>query len=240
MYSPQYRRCVVHVTGNNRPTCLTIWQPTTPEICGPVPTGFDRSRKHSSRSRERLPPYCFVASSRSRRRRASAGAPCPTIRTGASAPAGPGSRCCSRSPSRSLRRRRRRRPSRRPCSPSTSTDSTTPSPSTPSCCLGVFWGRPAALGPPWCYSSPCPSLSSSAVQGRQYFGAGWRVRSRRCRKTRALWRRPRAPAPRRWHCKRPETIVFCSVSVKKVYKRLDEALLRLREGQAAIAAFFSV
>jgi hypothetical protein len=23
--------------------------------------------------------------------------------------------------------------------------------------------------------SPCPSLSSSAVQGRQYFGAGWRV-----------------------------------------------------------------
>jgi hypothetical protein len=123
MYSPQYRRCVVHVTGNNRPTCLTIWQPTTPEICGPVPTGFDRSRKHSSRSRERLPPYCFVASSRSRRRRASAGAPCPTIRTGASAPAGPGSRCCSRSPSRSLpptahprrrqiRRRRRQAPLR--------------------------------------------------------------------------------------------------------------------------------
>jgi hypothetical protein len=163
------------------------------------------SKNTHSRWRERVPPYyCFVASSRPRRRRASAGAPCPAIRTGASAPAGPGSRCCSRSPSRSPRGRRWRRPSRRPCSPSTSTASTTPLPSTPSCCLVVFWGRPAALRPPWCYSSPRPSLSSSAVQGRQYFGAGWRVRSRRCRKARALWRRPRATAPRRRHCKRPK------------------------------------
>jgi hypothetical protein len=59
--------------GGARPTCLslTVWQPTTLGICGPVRMGSDRSRKHSSRGRERVPPYRFVASFRSRRHRAS-------------------------------------------------------------------------------------------------------------------------------------------------------------------------
>jgi hypothetical protein len=47
-YSPQYWRCVAHMTGNTRPTSLTIWQPTTLGICGLVPTGPENTPHEKS------------------------------------------------------------------------------------------------------------------------------------------------------------------------------------------------